>query len=130
MSPKEVVQKFYNSDLANNSEAVDLCFHKDCSLSWHSSKGFNVLDFEALKLVFEEVRKMYDTLRFETSHLLAEGNMVTIRYTSYFTTVENPNEEMPLAHFTTIWEVKDDKIIKGFQMSQLADSSSESLNSF
>ena len=73
---------------------------------------------------------MYETLRFETSHLLQDENMVTIRYTSYFTTVENPNEEMPLAHFTTIWEVKDDKIIKGFQMSQLADSSSESLNSF
>ncbi|WP_452230225.1 nuclear transport factor 2 family protein [Lacinutrix sp. MEBiC02404] len=130
MTPKQVVQKFYSSDLANNSEAVDLYFHKDCTLSWHSSKGFNVLDFNALKLVFEEVRKMYDTLRFETSHLLQDENMVTIRYTSYFTTVENPNEEMPLAHFSTIWEVKDDKIIKGFQMSQLADSSSESLNSF
>ncbi|MBQ0787301.1 MAG: nuclear transport factor 2 family protein [Oceanihabitans sp.] len=130
MTPKQVVQQFYSSDLANNTEAVDLCFHKDCTLSWHSSKGFNVLDFNALKLVFEEVRKMYDTLRFETSHLLEDGNMVTIRYTSYFTTVENPNEEMPLAHFTTIWEVKDDKIIKGFQMSQLADSCSESLNSF
>jgi len=130
MTPKEVVQQFYSSDLANNTEAVELCFHKDCTLSWHSSKGFNVLDFNALKLVFEEVRKMYDTLRFETSHLLQDENTVTIRYTSYFTTVENPNEEMPLAHFTTIWEVKDDKIIKGFQMSQLADSSSESLNSF
>ena len=130
MSPKEVVQKFYSSDLANNSEAVDLCFHKDCTLNWHSSKGFNVLDFNALKLVFEEVRKMYSTLRFETSHLLQDKNMITIRYTSYVTTIENPTEEMALAHFTTIWEVKDNKIIKGFQMSQLADSGLESLNSF
>ena len=51
MTPKEVVQQFYSSDLANNTEAVELCFHKDCTLSWHSSKGFNVLDFNALKLV-------------------------------------------------------------------------------
>lgn len=130
MTPKEVVQKFYASDLANSAEAVSLFFHKDCILNWHSSKGFNVLDFNALRSVFEEVRKMYNTLRYQTSHLLQDGNTVTIRYTSFVTTIENPNEEMALAHFTAIWEVENDKIINGFQISQLADSSSESLNSF
>ena len=130
MSPKEVVQKFYSSDLANNTDAVEQCFHIDCILNWHSSKGFRKLDFSTLKTVFEDVRKTYDTLRFEISHLLQDGNNVIIRYTSYVTTIENPDEEMPLAHFATIWEVKEDKIIKGYQMSQLADNSSDSLNSF
>ena len=130
MAPKEVVLKFYNSDLANNTDAIDSCFHKDCILNWHSSKGFNALDFNALKSVFEEVSKMYNTLRFQISHLLQDENQVIVRYTSYATTIENPNEELPLAHFTAIWEVENEKIIKGFQMSQLADSSSSSLNSF
>jgi len=130
MLPKEVVEKFYNSDLANNTEAIDECFHKDCILNWHSSKGFNKLSFDNLKLVFEDIRKTYETLRFEVSHLLQDGNQVIARYTSYVTTIENPDEEQALAHFTVIWEVQGDKIIKGYQMSQLADSSPESLNSF
>lgn len=130
MSPKEVVQKFYNSDLANNSEAVEACFHEDCTLNWHSSKGFNSIDLKTFKEIFENIRKNYNTLRFDISHLLEDGNSVVIRYTSYVSTIENPNEELPLAHFTTIWEVKNDKIIKGYQMSQLADCSPASLNSF
>ena len=130
MTPKEVVSKFYDSDLANNSNAIDACFHKDCILNWHSSKGFKSMNFNTLKLVFEDVRKTYETLRFDISHMLQDGNSVIVRYTSYVTTIENPEEEDSLAHFTVIWEVKDDKIIKGYQMSQLSDNSAESLNSF
>jgi len=130
MSPKEVVTKFYNSDLANNSHAIEACFHKDCILNWHSSKGFKIIDFNTLKLIFEDIRKTYETLRFDISHLLQDGNSVMVRYTSYVTTIENPNEEEALAHFAVIWEVQGDKIIKGYQMSQLADNSTESLNSF
>ncbi|MEJ6792531.1 MAG: nuclear transport factor 2 family protein [Lacinutrix sp.] len=130
MTSKEVVEKFYNSDLANNANAIDDCFHKDCTLNWHSSKGYVALDFNGLKLVFDEIRQSYNTLRFHISHLLQDNNHVTIPYTSYVTTLENPDEELALAHFTTIWELKGDKIFKGFQMSQLAESSIESLNSF
>jgi len=130
MTPKEVVSKFYNSDLANNSNAIEACFHADCIIHWHSSKGFRSIDFNTLKLVFEDVRKTYETLRFEISHMLQDGNSVIVRYTSYASTIENPNEEDALAHFSVIWEVKDDKIITGYQMSQLADSSTQSLNSF
>jgi len=130
MTPKEVVEKFYNSDLANKSDAVEQCFHKDCKVNWHASDGFSILDIDALKMVFEEVRKMYNTLRFEISHLLQDGNMVTIRYTSYVTTIENPEEEIPLAHFTSIWEVEGDKIIKGYQISLLADESATNLSTF
>ena len=130
MSPIEVVKKFYNSDLANNSDAIELCFHHDCVLHWHSSKGFKNLDFKMLKLVFDDIRKTYNSLRFEISHMFENQNTVAVRYTSYVTTIENPDEEMALAHFSVIWEVEEDKIIKGYQMSQLADTSPESLNSF
>ena len=130
MTPKEIVLQFYNSDLANSTEVIDTCFDKNCQLHWHSSKGFNILDFNTFKAVFNEIRENYDALRFEFSHILQEGNSVTVRYTSYACTIENPNEEHALAHFTSIWEVKNGKIIKGYQMSQLADDSAASLNSF
>jgi len=130
MTPKEVVSKFYKSDLANNSSAIEACFHKDCIIDWHSSKGFKSADFNTLKHIFEDIRKTYETLRFEISHMLQDGNSVMVRYTSYVSTIENPNEEEALAHFSVIWEVRDDKIIKGYQMSQLADNSADSLNSF
>jgi len=121
MTPKELVQKFYASDLANTAEAFNECFHKDCILHWHSSKGYNELDYDTLEQVFNEISRSYNTLRFDISHLLQDGNSVTIRYTSYVSTIENPTEEQPLAHFLSIWEVKDNAIIKGYQMSQLAD---------
>ena len=44
--------------------------------------------------------------------------IITI-YTHYVNAFENPNEEMVLAHFVVIWEVKDGKLYKGFLMSQL-----------
>ena len=130
MSPKEVVSRFYTSDLANNSQAIDTCFHKDCIINWHSSKGFRKLDFNTLKLVFEDIRRTYETLRFDISHMLEDGNDVMVRYSSYASTIENPYEEEPLAHFMVIWHVENGKIMKGFQMSQLADNSEASLNSF
>ena len=100
MTPKEIVKNFYDSDLANNSEAVDKYFHKDCILNWHSSKGFTALDFNGIKNVFEEISKTYQAVRFEISHLLQDNNTIVIRYTSYGSTIENPDEEFALAHFT------------------------------
>ena len=56
--------------------------------------------------------------------------MVTIRFTYYVRTIENPDEELPMAHFIAIWEVKDGKMYKGHQISQQADDSPENLDSF
>jgi len=130
MTPKELVKSFYESDLANSTEAIDRCFHKDCVLNWHSSKGFVLLNFNGIKGVFDEIRKAYQTIRFEISHLLEDDNTVVIRYTSYSSTIENPEEEIALAHFTSIWEINKGKITKGYQMSQLADTTQISLKTF
>jgi hypothetical protein len=64
------------------------------------------------------------------SHLLQDNNIVTARYTIYATPIERPEKEDALAHFITIWEVKANKLYRGFEISQLADTSSESLNSY
>ncbi len=130
MTPKEVVANFYNSDIANNATIIDTYFHPDFKLHWHSSIGYNFLNFEAFKNTLAEIRKNYTNVRFQISHLLQENNQVVIRYTSYVTTIETPEEEQPLAYFTSIWEVEGTKIKQGFQMSNLADTKSESLKTF
>ena len=64
--------------------------------------------------------KAYQSSRIYITHLLEEGDTVTVRYIHYVKTIENPREEMILAHFMVIWELKDGKLYRGFQMSQLS----------
>ena len=76
------------------------------------------MNYEDIINFFGEVRRSYNDLRIEVSHLLADDNHVTIRYKYYIRTMENPDEELGIAHFIAIWEVKDDKLYRGYQVSQ------------
>ncbi len=40
------------------------------------------------------------------------------RYKYYIKTPENPDEELGIAHFIAIWEVKDNKLYHGYQVNQ------------
>jgi predicted SnoaL-like aldol condensation-catalyzing enzyme len=130
MLPKEIVRNFYESDLANDVDVIENYLHEDCQLHWNSSKGFTVLDKEAIKNLFIDIHKSYESVRMKISHLLQDGNFVTTRYTLFTKTIEDPENEVALAHFITIWEVKDAKLYRGHEISQLADVSLESLKSF
>ncbi|WP_323788872.1 nuclear transport factor 2 family protein [Psychroserpens sp.] len=129
MNPKDVVKSFYESDIAKD-ENIMAYFHEDCELNWNSSKGFKKLNFLGIKEMLEGVQKSYLSFKFRVSHLLQDNNTITSRYTIYATTIERPEKEEALAHFITIWDVKDGKMYRGFEISQLADNSSDSLNSF
>ncbi|OIQ27517.1 MAG: hypothetical protein BM564_12150 [Bacteroidetes bacterium MedPE-SWsnd-G2] len=131
MSPKELVKNFYESDLANcGVESVEKYFHKDCTLNWNSSKGFTTLNYEEIKRLIIDINKSYDSVRMQISHLLEDGDFVTSRYTLYTSPIEDVEAEEALAHFITIWEVKDGKLFRGFEVSQLADDSVKSRDSF
>ena len=45
--------------------------------------------------------------------------MVSLRYQHYIKTIENPREEMLLANFMVLWELKDNLLHRGYQMSQV-----------
>ncbi|MFL0352547.1 nuclear transport factor 2 family protein [Xanthomarina sp. GH4-25] len=130
MSPKEIVKQFYEYNLVENKIAVEKYFHENCELHWNSSKGFQLLNFEDIQAFFNNVNDTYFNLRSEISHLLQDGDFVTTRYTVYARTIENPDEEIPLAHYISIWELKDGKLFKGHQISQLADDDAIQANSF
>lgn len=129
MTPKEVVKQFYQSDIAKDDNIM-YYFHLDCELKWNSSKGYRTLNFQGIEEMLHGIRKSYHSFKYRVSHLLEDDHIITARYTVYATTIERPENEDALAHFISIWEVKDGKLFKGYEISQLADVSSESLNSY
>ncbi|MBN2868229.1 MAG: nuclear transport factor 2 family protein [Flavobacteriaceae bacterium] len=129
MTAKEVVNSFYSLDLAKDNEAIKH-IHKDCLLHWNSSKGYMCSDYKMIKERIETLKKAFHSFNYRLSHLLEDDNTVTARYTIYVTSIEKLDEEEPLAHFITIWEVKDGQLYKGFEISQLVDENSQNLNSF
>lgn len=129
MKAKQVVKRFYESDIAKDVNLMDF-FHENCELKWNSSKGYKAIDFQGMEEMLHGIQKSYHSFKYRVSHLLEEDNTVTARYTVYATTIERPEKEDALAHFISIWEVKDGKLYKGFEVSQLADTSAESLNSY
>lgn len=129
MTPREIVRSYYKADLANEKDVLERFLHPDCQLNWHSSKGFNILNRDAINVLYQDIQKSYSTFRTRISHLLEDRDHVTARYTIYVTPMET-GEEIAMAHFITIWQVKDGKLYRGYEMSQGADVSKESLDSF
>lgn len=127
---KECVENFYTSDFYQNPETIKEYLHPDAELFWNSSAGFHKLKFDEICDMSKELTKSFDSLRADISHLLSDGNIVTIRFTYHVKTIENPEEELPMAHFIAIWELKEGKLYKGHQISQQADDSPENLESF
>lgn len=119
MASKKLVQDFYKSDALINSEIMKSFLHPDVVLDWNSSTGFKQLKRQDLLDLATELGKAYVRTKARISHLLKDGDHVTVRYSHYIKTFENPREEMLLAHFVVIWEVKDQLLYRGFQMSQL-----------
>jgi len=121
MSSKDLVKAFYNSDLVNDSNIVSKFFHKDCEMHWNSSHGFKLLKYNDILNFFIGIRKSYTNLRFEFTHLIEMNSTVASRHTLFAHTIENPDSEITLAHFSTIWEVKDNKLYRGYEISQQAN---------
>jgi len=130
LTDKKLVQAFYTSNFYQNPEVVKTYLHTEAELYWNSSAGFNKMNFSDILKMSSEMSKTFESLRAEISHLLYDKNEVTIRFTYHIKTVENPEEEIPMAHFIAIWEIKDGKMFKGYQISQAADETPENLSSF
>ena len=120
MSAKEIVQKFYKSDALIDSDVIKDFLHPEIIVEWNSSKGFLQLDYNSLINLSQELSKAYIRSKVKISHIVAENNLISVRYSHFVKTIENPREEMLLAHFLVIWEIKDDKLFRGYQMSQLS----------
>ncbi|TPN88782.1 nuclear transport factor 2 family protein [Aquimarina algicola] len=127
---KDIIKSFYENDIIHNIDSLSEYLHPEIELFWNSSFGFHKKDFKGIKAMFEDMAASFEGLRCEISHLIADGNKVSVRYTYFARTIEAPDKEETLAHFITIWELQDDKLYKGYQISQQGDNTPESMMSF
>jgi|SRR6478735_1986811 len=118
MSAKEIVKSFYKSDAFINPEIMKEYLHPDCILDWNSSKGFIQRNYEDILSMTSEISRAYVRTKTRISHIVEEDNIVSVRFDHFVKTMENPREEMFLAHIMIIWEIKDNKLYRGYQMSQ------------
>lgn len=119
-SAKKIVQDFYKSDALIDPQVMDTYLHPEITLDWNSSKGFIQLKKDEILAMTTEMSKAYVRSKARISHILQDGDSVAVRYSHYIKTIENPREEMLLAHFMVIWELRDGQLYRGFQMSQLS----------
>lgn len=118
MQVKDVVLDFYKSDVLLRRDEVKEFLHPDLIIEWNSTKGFVQLDYNDVLNLTEELSRAYVRSKIRISHILQDKNLVSVRYSHFVKTIENPREEMLLANFFVIWEIKDNKLYRGYQMSQ------------
>ena len=119
MSAKEIVKKFYKSDALIDSEVMKDYLHPDVLVEWNSSTGFVEHNYNSLLDLSNDLSKAYVRSKVRISHIISENDMVSVRYDHFVKTIENPREEMLLAHFFIIWQIKDSKLFRGYQIRQL-----------
>jgi hypothetical protein len=120
MTPKELVLDFYKNDLILHKSEVNEFLHDDLIIEWNSSKGFIQMKKDDVLNLSDELSRAYVRSKMRITHIIAEENKVSVRYSHFVKTLENPREEMLLAHFFVIWEIKEGKFYRGFQMSQFS----------
>jgi len=116
---KELIIDFYNSDALYNSKTLDNYLHEEAVLEWNSSKGFLKKNRGELLKAADDLKVGYEAIVVQIHQIICEDNLVSLHYTLFGTTIENPNVINRLAYFFVIWEIKDGKLFKANQMSQL-----------
>lgn len=123
---KEIVENLYTSLFNGEEDLLNNFVHSDTNLTWYGTTGVKKLNFEGIQALRKDLTKNFSTFRAEIEKTVEEDNKVAIEFTYYVETIENPDEEIPLAHFIAIWELKDNKLYKGVQISQLGEDFEES----
>ncbi|VXB91206.1 conserved hypothetical protein [Flavobacterium sp. 9AF] len=118
MTNKEKVQKFYLEDGIRNVAALQQILHDDVMLEWISSDGVLQLSKQAILDLASELKKNYEISSIEITHIIEENNTVVVKYNQKMATIENPSELIAIAKFIVIWEFLDNKLFRGYQISQ------------
>lgn len=120
MKVKKLVLDFYKSDAIINPTVMKQFLHPDIIVEWNSSTGFKKMNYNDLIDITEKMQAAYVRSKVRINNILREGNLVSLNYSHSVKTIENPREEMLLADFFVIWEIKHEKLFKCYQMSQIA----------
>ncbi|THD67934.1 nuclear transport factor 2 family protein [Robertkochia marina] len=127
---RTIVEKFYRWNATSDLDLIKEVLHDEVKLYWNSTKGFRKYGKTQIIDLITDIRKEYKSIRVEISHFLTDQDRAALRLTYYVEPFEAPDEEIPLVHFMAIWEIKDGKLFKGYEMSHLADEHPDNILSF
>jgi ketosteroid isomerase-like protein len=117
MTNVEIIKDFYASENYRDLAFVDKLMDNSISLDWSSSVGQFIYNKADIMKLSKELFDNYTDSKIEILSLLGEGDSVAVRYNYYASTIENPSEMILITKIIVIWEFKEGKIIKGYQMS-------------
>jgi hypothetical protein len=120
MKPKDIVLDYYKSDVLLDRKTVSMLLHPEVTMDWNSSEGSIQMNYQDILLMVDQMARAYIRTKIRISHILQEKNLVSLRFSHFVKTIENPREEMLLGNFFVIWEIKEEKLFKGFQMSHFS----------
>lgn len=121
LESKEIVEKLYTSLFNGEEDLLNNYLHPNVNLTWYGTTGIRKLDYDGIIELREDLSRNFTSFKAEIEKTVREKDQIAIEFTYYVETIENPDEEIPLAHFMAIWELKDDKLFKGVQISQLGE---------
>jgi|AntDeeMinimDraft_5_1070356.scaffolds.fasta_scaffold45661_2 predicted ester cyclase len=126
---KKLVKNFFSSKYYKNIADFEKYIHPKIRIDWNSSKGFFQFDYDKFKSMSTEMGKSFETMSPEFSHLIEENNKVCARFTYNVETLES-SDLIGLANFFSIWEIKDEKLYRGFIMSQPSEDGLDGIFSY
>jgi len=115
---KEIIEFLYKNDGMRNSDFLNTIIPEDFTLEWDSSHGLVLMDKNAILNLALELKQNFIESIFEISHFVHENNTFVVKYNHKVTTIENPKEYMLLAKMVAIWDFKEGKLHKGYQISK------------
>ena len=104
MTPKELVLDFYKNDLLLNQSEVKEFLHPELIIEWNSSKGFVQMDYDDVMRLTSDLSKAYVRSKMRITHIVAEGQMVSLRYSHFVNAVTS----MPSKDLTTFMSRLDE----------------------
>ncbi|MBZ9778682.1 hypothetical protein LB452_07080 [Psychroflexus sp. CAK8W] len=126
---KKLVKNFFSSKYYKNIADFEKYIHPKIRIDWNSSKGFFQFDYEKFRSMSTEMGKSFETMSPEFSHFIEENNKVCARFT-YNVEIMESSDLIGLANFFSIWEIKDEKLYRGFIMSQPSEDGLDGIFSY
>jgi len=126
---KKLVTNFFTSKYYKDQSEFEKFIHPKLKIDWNSSRGFFQFNYEKFYKMSLEMGKSFENMSPEFSHVVQEDNQVFVRFTYNVETVES-QDLIGLADFFSVWEIKDNKLYRGYIMSQPCDEGLEGMLSF
>ncbi len=129
-SPKDVVLKFYSSDAWRDVAVLDSFLHAEYEQHWHGPDGYTFYDRADVLEHGKHLSEKHGDVQVEISHVMEDGALVALRYLFKVSSADKPDDVEPSAEFIAIWEVRNGKLYRCWEISAPPDVSPAALASF